>query len=387
MQYLATKYNLFPNLFNSNAINNVNTVSQHFEQYDKSMLGYYLTSYNNLWTDKSLPKEWLHYYNLYTDSSKYKKLVFKASNEEEFIKYLEEKLPHMNKEDFHEMYSKLNENIIPYDEKHIQDLKNKDPDMPNHKYIKGNYFYFAGPSLLIRDSVRMLYVSHDCYVTKYAAVLYIPHQYVLDGGRVVNRKPSSYTDNKLHGECKYNDSPFAKKAMEYSNTLWGNVLEISPPYVCKHYLFSDPKLSSRYGGALPKFGIYNFFNKDYNHMNRDMKDGEKCTDVYNHHTQLITHDEVISKEFTSGGGTYISSPISIYAGCSLDMDSCPITGYKFNKELFYTYGGPPIHHKIYQYLISNKNKIREYFGLKPDDQIVPDKELYDRAHAEYYKKE
>lgn len=282
-----------------------------------------------------IPKSWLKWHKTVTEESLYKKINFKAETEQEWVDQLKPILSYLDDEDLKQLYQKKE-------------------------------CYFAGPSLLIHYSVRMMLIKKYVKEIKGDEIIYEENRYCLEATGVTERKPESYRDRELHGDSPYHPLLFEEKAIQYAKQNWGSVLQVQPPMDFTTYIFKDPSQPGFFGGAKSVFGFVVGLNRDYNEIIND-----KNSSV-DDHIVLIMFDKVLIDEIKSGGGGYSESPVCIFDGSSLMKDHFKICKHQFSEDHFNMYGGPPLGNRIYTYLQNNEKQIRKYFKLKTDIKVVPD---------------
>jgi hypothetical protein len=340
-----------------------------------------------MWPNTALPLSWITWHK--TLSNIYKgKCTYSAPNKAHFIAASTKYMPYLSGKQIGNIHDELNKNIEYYDKEDVSDqvrelCKKKFNFVPNRFIKSAPSVSFASPSLLVNSAFHILSLAHDyIYVNAEQSgskLYYVENVYHINYC-FLTRTEDSYTDGKLHGESKHNEPYLYQDAAKtYSTTHWKEYHQRTGDGSIKVFRFSDPSQDSTnaLGGAKHIYNIAVLFDTEYNKI--DSGDELKSTlQVYDQHTQVITHDTLLQNELQGGRSCQISSPISMVTGGSLLQSHCPVTGVTFRKN-HCMYGGNPIHEKVYNYIKSHEQEIIEYFGLAKDARIVPNEELYEKA--------
>ena len=301
------------------------------------MLQHYIKSFRRgLWDNKCLPAKWIAWRIILGQLRHDQGYTFIALNAQEYIDSIRDKLPYLDDSDLQFLYDKINEN-------------------------KTYYVYdFAGPSLIVDNSYRMLRTGKtwEHIEGKWESV---DNKYFLKYSGRVQRLPSSYADQQLHGDGIYYDLFFSEKAMSYAREHWSSILQVQPILEKVETKFADPAKHRPSGGAQMIFRLYYLMNSM-------------------HDIDIITHDQIIFDEI--GLDPYSSfGSMCVYDGSALGRHKCNVCERTFPEETcsLYLNGGSPISEKMMSYLEENKRHIGEYNGLSNLTQFVPDRNLWDQA--------
>ena len=156
-----------------------------------TMLQHYIKSFRKgLWDNKCLPAKWIAWRIILGQLHPDRGYTFMAFNAQEYIDAIRDKLPYLDDSDLQFLYDKINKKT-----RHT--------------------CYFAGPSLIVDNSYHNLATgkTREHIEGKWELV---DDKYFLICYGSVDRLPSSYADNQLHGEGRYHKLAFSEKAMSYA---------------------------------------------------------------------------------------------------------------------------------------------------------------------------
>ena len=301
----------------------------------------YIQSFREgLWSNVTLPAPWIHWIQLLRTLNR-KEHIFQAENADEYIQHTKELLPHLSDSDLQFLYEQLT--------------------------TVADHIQFAGPPLLVSNSHK-----------------------ILETGKVFRR----LLDMKMHGDKYYlkhigsKKAPkrpsllFTEKAVYYSVQHWNDILQEAPMADTKKYIFFDPHKSNP--ALHPRdrvvFNIYAVFNKPY----RELIHGSNISSDINDHIDLLIHDKILFDEIHGSTNneysTYMTGPVCIYDGSTIDRASCAICGKKFSTNQ-YEYHGPVIGDKLYTYVKDNEQSIRDIYHVPSRRPIIPNETLLKLARS------
>lgn len=329
-------------------------VSNNTKILPNTKLSSYLTSYiPDKWQNKTVSKEWIN--QLATNCHlKDKSFRFSAENIDQFIDKLRTHIPYLDETSLGTIYSNVTKSVVPLAAPH---------SLPQEQgYVENvSSCYFASPPLLSTKLATEYCVSYDFHMHK-QDIYHINGKFVM----------------RFAYASDINSSLFGLQAMNYAKQYWSAIISDSSEISIKERVnFCDPNQQSKelFGGAKYLFNLHQLRGSSGRSRLVNRSDP-------NNPIKIITHIPILADELL-GGGSWDGSPVSVRTGGSLMKNHCPVTGVKFPDEMMYTYGGDPIDQKMYDYLKSHKDEIKKYFNLDPTFDVVPSKELYEKAFMVY----
>lgn len=295
------------------------------------MLSTYLKSFiPGLWdTDAILPKEWTDWLSILKKNRYISPVSFKATNKYEYAKAIKPYLPYLN---------------------------DTDPEILYDKLMTAPRCYFAGPPLLIGNFFLLMETgkawdqkNNLCYYLEFTT-MNIP--------------------SKLES---YAETPFIDKSLAYAQSHWGHILRNHPRIPTRTYVFADPssKIVRRCGGAPRMYEIYVGWD--------GVIQGPPTPDT----KHFMTSEKILFEEISRSN--YPPPEFCVYDGSALDINRCNICNRSFpKKEYGGGYSGYPIHNTVLDYLKENESRIRSYYKISTDEQIIPNKQLWEKAQLNYY---
>jgi hypothetical protein len=264
-----------------------------------------------------------------------------------------------------ECYNKFvcytNENLEYIEKKLARNEKyNAISQKEKESFGKSSSVHFYSCPLLVDYCTTVFSLSHKAHVFDHE-VMYDKFTYQLDYA-FHTRFEQSYTDGKLHGECKRNieECMFAERAIVYARQHWETF--VLPPFYTTSVLMSDPtkKKDRICGGAPVQYDI-----SVIKEQNLRFSPSSYLKDVG------MTLDNHICNEIKGGCGSGMDAPHCIHCGGMLGKNICINCDIKFSEEVFLMYGdGSLLSENIQKFIITHENDIREKYGMKDTDVVL-----------------
>jgi hypothetical protein len=217
--------------------------------------------------------------------------------------------------------------------------------------------YFYTPPLFVDNCIHAFNLSKSASVFDHE-VLYDQHTYQLSHA-FVTRFANSYTDNKLHGECKtdINKCMFAKEAIKYAKRFWK--LHVLPPFYTDTVMFADPKKQRDrvLGGAPIQYSVYAIKEPNSHY-----------SPSFYLKTIGATLDNHIIDEIRYHSGSY---SYCVHCGGMLGKDKCVNCNIQFKEESFLCYGdGSLVDGNVAQFVIERESDIKDKYGIVQEEPIL-----------------
>lgn len=324
--------------------------------------------FNVMNVDYKLPPQFIDYLNALRDPrvGQYSCHKFRR---DEALEYLHRILPHCKEFQINKLVSDCDKDYVKCTNRELKQLNtklsrnNEFQSMCNkRRKLFGRTdksFFFYTPSLFVDNCVHTFRLQKSASVFDHE-VLYDKNTYEISHS-FITRFPNSYSDGKLHGECKtdINKCMFAKEAIQYAKRHWK--LFVLPPFSTDTVMFADPRELMACGGAPVIYCVYAI---------KEPNPHFQCS----HTLQNIgmTLERHIVDEIRGGGSSGMGS-VSYCMHCAgmLGRDSCINCGIEFNEEAFLCYGdGTLVQKEVIQFVKERETDIKTKYEIVSEEPIL-----------------